>query len=258
VATYLPSENDPQYSVFEASYPKYRQSLEQRYPQVCRSCAPRVEKRIRDAGYAAKTDHLRRLMERSKAGGRLRGQRIIGWRDLIIASGGLAYWASIAGQVTWGIVAAAFDDANANAGTSMDNHSSTTLECIWDAVRLRPVCVSCLRSTLPYQELSLVLAACSLWWNNKLSEKLQSPGVRTTGWGDYFCLQVVLLAVKMSSWYFLQHPWTLGLSIQTFQAAHLFILILIIIVRFQSPRSLLMSTDEVLLERVCLEPDRSH
>ena len=65
LAEYLPDEDDPQYAKYEASADAYRAELEQRYPQVCDTCIGRVRDHIRAAGYAAKTDNLRRVLEQS-------------------------------------------------------------------------------------------------------------------------------------------------------------------------------------------------
>ncbi|KAG5914015.1 hypothetical protein E4U42_000730 [Claviceps africana] len=63
LAQYLPDDPaDPDYPELERNYYRYRRNLERRYPQVCSDCAERVEARIRKAGYTAKTDHLRRMM----------------------------------------------------------------------------------------------------------------------------------------------------------------------------------------------------
>ncbi|KIH90772.1 hypothetical protein SPBR_00155 [Sporothrix brasiliensis 5110] len=67
LAQYFPSDpNHPDTPELERKYFRFRQGLEQRYPQVCADCEPRVLDRIRDAGYTAKTDHLRRMVDYSR------------------------------------------------------------------------------------------------------------------------------------------------------------------------------------------------
>jgi hypothetical protein len=65
-ADYLPDEDDPEYARLEADWDRYRAELEGRYPQVCKHCKERVEGQLRNTGYMAKADHLRRIMERSE------------------------------------------------------------------------------------------------------------------------------------------------------------------------------------------------
>ncbi|KAJ2906970.1 hypothetical protein MKZ38_009833 [Zalerion maritima] len=48
------------------SFYRFKKSLESRYPQVCPSCLPKVDHALSQAGYRAKADHLRRMMDRSR------------------------------------------------------------------------------------------------------------------------------------------------------------------------------------------------
>ena len=57
----------PKYKEMERKYFEYRKNLEKRYPQVCEDCEPRVLERMKRAGRTAKTDYLRRLMDKSRA-----------------------------------------------------------------------------------------------------------------------------------------------------------------------------------------------
>ena len=67
LAQYFPDDpSDPQYPELEKNYYKFRRGLEKRYPQVCEQCEPRVLERLGQAGYAAKADHLRRMMDKSR------------------------------------------------------------------------------------------------------------------------------------------------------------------------------------------------
>ena len=66
LAEYLPDEDDPEYDKYTSSLDAYRRELEDRYPQVCQHCLPRVQDQIRAAGYAAKADNLRRMIDRSR------------------------------------------------------------------------------------------------------------------------------------------------------------------------------------------------
>src|SRR2546421_1613915 len=98
LSNYLPPPEDPAYPQYEASLPKYRQNLEDRYPPVCPKCESQVRERILQAGYYAKSDHLRRMMDRSRA---RQFANPWGWRSLVVRTGGLGYYMSIAGQVLW-------------------------------------------------------------------------------------------------------------------------------------------------------------
>ncbi|EFX06207.1 hypothetical protein CMQ_6528 [Grosmannia clavigera kw1407] len=67
LAQYFPPDPDhAEYAELECKYYHFRKGLEQRYPQVCSDCEPAVLERIRQAGYTAKTDHLRRMVNYSR------------------------------------------------------------------------------------------------------------------------------------------------------------------------------------------------
>ncbi|KAL6357379.1 hypothetical protein LRP88_07538 [Fusarium phalaenopsidis] len=102
LAQYLPDDpNHPDYPELERNYYRYRKGLEERYPQVCDECAERVEGQIRRAGYTAKTDHLRRMMEKS------RGRRADPGRNTALdwanSLGRGLWWGGLAMQMLWHI-----------------------------------------------------------------------------------------------------------------------------------------------------------
>ncbi|KAI0484451.1 Ima1 N-terminal domain-containing protein [Xylariaceae sp. FL0804] len=58
--------NNAEYAARERKYWALRRDLEKRYPQVCAECAPKVESKMHEASYTAQTDHLRRMMDRTR------------------------------------------------------------------------------------------------------------------------------------------------------------------------------------------------
>ncbi|EKD13821.1 hypothetical protein MBM_08022 [Drepanopeziza brunnea f. sp. 'multigermtubi' MB_m1] len=88
----------------ERAYFKWKRSLEKRYPQVCKDCEPQVLERMRRAGKTAKTDHLRRLMEKSRARRAAPPEGITNTR-IVIFIGRLLWYFGILGQLIWNITA---------------------------------------------------------------------------------------------------------------------------------------------------------
>lgn len=63
LAQYLPEDlSDPEYAERERNYWRFHRGLERRYPQVCADCEPKVNEKLDQAAYTAKTDHLRRML----------------------------------------------------------------------------------------------------------------------------------------------------------------------------------------------------
>ncbi|KKY27394.1 hypothetical protein UCDDS831_g00796 [Diplodia seriata] len=106
LAAYLPPPSDPNYKAFERSYPEYRRNLERRYPQVCVDCAPRVRERIEAAGYAAKTDYLKRLLQRPHREMDRRYWTGPMWQSTIVYWAGWFWWISIVIHFCWSLLGA--------------------------------------------------------------------------------------------------------------------------------------------------------
>lgn len=189
LAAYLPAPDDPRYAEFEASFPAHKASLEARYPQVCADCAPRVRERIRQAGYTAKTDHLRRMVERTKANPPQ--YRRWGWKEWLVVVARYAWWASIAGQVfvdvaglakTWVGYEVDLEDEISLLGCLLKEGGS--LECVY---------------YLPVNQVAekaLILGIATFWWNNKLFQKLHTPACRLVGLSEHIRLQLLVLVVR--------------------------------------------------------------
>ncbi|KAK2734995.1 hypothetical protein FQN55_002324 [Onygenales sp. PD_40] len=221
LASYLPPQSHPDYDQYEASYPAYRKSLEERYPQVCGNCEPRVRNRIRQAGYAAKSDHLRRMMEKSRGGRSNRRGQGFGWRSVLVSVGALSFWASIAGQLAWNLMGAMVMGREAE-DVEVDLSFSLVPLCFDQVLRRQTVLNGCPLVLAPYAGFALFLGILSIWWNPKLRDKAEGRGGRLTGMGEYYKVQIVVLAVRFVAWACLQDPSITGLNPGLAPAIHAF------------------------------------
>lgn len=226
LASYLPPPDDPRYGEYEASYSEYRRHLEERYPQVCADCAPRVNQRIRDATYAAKADYLKRMMEMSKLNDSVEKARSWSWRDLLILMGGLAWWVSVLSQFAWD-VSALLEVANREDRLRSEDSAPTLGTCISHAARGYRIPSSCLALITPRPEVALVLGFGSIWWNNKLRQKLHSRSGRLVGLGPYMQFQVLVLAIRAASWWVSRDSGQVRLSLEIERLLHMVMLLTI-------------------------------
>ena len=198
LASYLPAPTDPRYEEFERSLPAHKKSLEERYPQVCASCAPKVRERIRQAGYNAKTDHLRRMVERTKSQQSFR--RHWTWKEYLVSIAGYAWMVSVAGQLFWN----ATEMAKGGLGYAVDlEHGKTLRSCMAERPQHQTECLAYLPAN-EVARISLLLGLLSFWWNNRLFEKLHTPRARLVGLGDHIVRQLILLGVRAAAWLWLQ------------------------------------------------------
>ncbi|KAL4781879.1 Ima1 N-terminal domain-containing protein [Aspergillus varians] len=228
LASYFPPSDDSNYSAYEREYPKFRKNLEERYPQVCDKCEPRVKARIRQAGYEAKADHLRRMMDRSKAGKAARRARQWNWRSLLVFAGAICYWASISGQLVWDMTSVLpadeplrdLDDLPAFFSIASSIHETL------HAYRLPSHCPIDLE---PYAGLCIVAGILSLWWNPKLRLKVEGRGGRFMGLGEYYKVQLIVIVVRSAFWAVLRDPSSSGLDATLPPALHLFMILFTIL-----------------------------
>ncbi|QSS51409.1 DUF2349 superfamily domain-containing protein [Histoplasma capsulatum var. duboisii H88] len=219
LASYLPSPSHPDYEFYEVSYPAYRKSLEERYPQVCESCEPKVRDRIRQAGYAAKSDHLMRMMEKSRASRHTRQANRWSWRSMIVFAGAVCFWASVAGQLAWNLMGTM---VAGNAPQNLESDLSLRLVpfCVDRLWKHQPLFGECSSVLTPVAALALSLAILSIWWNPKLRLKVDGRGGRLTGLGEYYKAQIVVLVIRFVAWACLQDPSITGLNPKIAPAIH--------------------------------------
>ncbi|GAD93242.1 conserved hypothetical protein [Paecilomyces variotii No. 5] len=228
LASYFPATDDPAYAAYEREYPKFRQNLEERYPQVCQNCEPRIKERIRQAGYEAKSDHLRRMMERSKTGRAARKARNRNWRSVLVFAGALGYWASVAGQLAWSFMGSlSAKSMPSDSGDALNLSSFTT--CVTQSVLTRRVDGYCSSGLAHYAGLALLLGILSLWWNPKLRFKVEGRTGRFIGLGEYYKVQLIVLVLRSAFWAVLKDPSTSGLRADLPPALHAFMMVFTIL-----------------------------
>ncbi|KAH6639520.1 Ima1 N-terminal domain-containing protein [Boeremia exigua] len=201
LAEYLPDEDDPEYAAFAQSLDAYRSELEDRYPQVCADCLPRVQDQIRAAGYAAKADNLRRIIDRSREHSRTVHTTRQAWTLRLIALARCLYLASAGVGLLWHLRALAVDGHVADALVD-----SSWRPCLVDAVSAR-VHPSCVTSPAAWQLLqaSLLADAATVWWNPRLASKTNSITGRMRGLKSLWAIRLLVLTLRTACFVY----WTL-------------------------------------------------
>ncbi|ERF68653.1 hypothetical protein EPUS_09445 [Endocarpon pusillum Z07020] len=196
LANYLPPPEDPTYDQYEASYPEFRRRLEGRYPPLCVRCEPEARRRIQQAGYTAKSDHLRRLMERSRVR-RIHSQW--GWRSLVVTLGGCFFWMSILGQLAWNLISI-LEDPKPNSLQTTPRTVFTSLHCAAQLFTdLKPQS-GCAAAFAPLSFSAIVLGFLSSWWNPRWRHKLQGQEGRLVGLQEYYRMNTVVLLARLGFW----------------------------------------------------------
>ena len=191
LSQYLPDPDHPDHDRLEAALPDYKKGLEQRYPQCCAKCEPKVKAQLQQATYNARSDHLRRVLEKS------RQRRIAscwGWRSLLVNAAGLGYVVSLGVQVLWHFY-----------GSQVTTNSSTEQLRPADCLRQHAFPSQCLDTSEPFVGLALVLGLLCVWWNPKWHHKLRNSEGRLVNLHEYYLTQFLLLGLRFSAWILLFH-----------------------------------------------------
>ncbi|KAM0330955.1 hypothetical protein ACHAQA_003912 [Verticillium albo-atrum] len=193
LAQYLPDDLDDLDNIqLDKKYYNFRQGLEQRYPQTCAECEPKVQAQVHQAGYTARTDHLRRMMDRS----RQRRAAPKRWTalDTVDKLGRWLWLAGLAGQLLWHIAATA------------ETLSATTPGPLRDPDEVPSAWASSLRNianTLPNTSLLIRLSIwanlLSIWWNPKFVQVSRGFSKHIYGLSQWYMFQVLVLLVRFIS-----------------------------------------------------------
>jgi len=206
IAEYLPDDDDPEYDKYAAAYDGYRAELEDRYPQVCKKCEQRVNDQIRQAGYAAKADHLRRIMERSEQKRRaVQTTR----QSLTLKVISLAKWTYIVSffvQVLWHAFGTmmAPDERVWEEGDVPTPLVSTWDACLRQAAQEHSVDDWCVMSpdVTKIVFYALIADLLTIWWNPRLKDKTNSITGRMRGLKTLWAVRGAVLVLRGLSLYY--------------------------------------------------------
>lgn len=187
LAQYLPDDpSHPDYADLERKYYRYRKDLEKRYPQVCADCAKKVEQRINQAGYTAKTDHLRRMMEKSR--GRKVPKRMTSL-DMANAMGRWLWWGGFVIQMAWHLVNISYIlEIHKDGMYDPDDQSATQQITAW---------LSHLRAFLPAADTligwSIRAGFLAAWWNPHFVQMNRGFTRHLLGFTQWYCFQGLII-----------------------------------------------------------------
>lgn len=221
LATFYPEDDDTLNTEDDPNYEKYRRDLELRYPQVCETCEPRVKQQMRQAGYEAKADNLRRIMDRTREFKANQRARERGWQSSLVYLGSLCYWLSIGGQLVWDFTCA----VTLAPFVVALNPSSPALSAL---MRLT-VQVTELQSSLidpsSVARTALIMGCLSIWWNPKLRMKVVGSHGRLANLAEYYEIQLIFMLIRVIFWSLFKDPSASGIDALKCMAGHLFMML---------------------------------
>ncbi|KAK1573427.1 Ima1 N-terminal domain-containing protein [Colletotrichum navitas] len=191
LAQYLPDDPDhPDYAELERNMYKFRRRLEQRYPQICAQCEPKVQAQLDHAGYTARTDHLRRMMDRSRKN-RVAPKRLTPL-EFAAKVGKWLWLGGIACQYMWHVASLVIVfGRHVDEGPMRDPDAESTI-----AQRLSIALTLLLPSPERLIHWSLWANVVSVWWNPKFVQVFRGFSRHIIGLSHWYTFQGLILFTR--------------------------------------------------------------
>ncbi|KAL8872165.1 MAG: hypothetical protein Q9174_002156 [Haloplaca sp. 1 TL-2023] len=216
LAEYLPASDNPRYHEFERALPAYRRKMEDRFPQVCELCAPRVEDRIRESGYAAKADNVRRVMDRTRLGSRPRQWT---WKTFAVQLGAIGWFSALATYLSWHILEA-LPQHQVEEGLVDEDAMTLGMSSLIFGASGSWFTRSCNGVLQPLLAYAFGISIICCWWNPRMQYKQRGGLGRIVGSAEYYKLQLLILAARYLSWKLGAKDSPIAKDIQTLRAIH--------------------------------------
>ncbi|KAK7948592.1 uncharacterized protein PG986_009478 [Apiospora aurea] len=227
-------QSDPEYNDRIRAFRKWRADLEQRYPQVCATCEPKVQRQLNKASYTAKTDHLRRVMDRTRE--RRREVKKRGALDVLDSAGKLAWNIAFALEFCWhaSVLCALFVEDDEIAATTH-----------WLIAPLRNTCYYALMFSPDadrFIKWSISLGLASFAWNPRFKQTIRGFTSHIFGVGQWYTYQLVILFIRLTCLFVSQYNDSKGIPAASQLGAHLVIALLMFYVYTISGRVVRLDT----------------
>ncbi|OAA78587.1 hypothetical protein LEL_05410 [Akanthomyces lecanii RCEF 1005] len=191
LAQYLPDDpSDPDYEELDRNYYRYRRNLEKRYPQVCDECADKVQERIRQAGYTAKTDHLRRMMDKTR--GRKATQRT-SVLDVASSLGGWLWRGGLVAQLLWHLMHIIQALEHPDDGMRDPDDASIYAQ----ALAATKTALTWLPDSDALIRISIMAAILSIWWNPHFVQFTRGFTRHLLGFTRWYSFQGLIIFLRI-------------------------------------------------------------
>ncbi|KAI1210718.1 Ima1 N-terminal domain-containing protein [Annulohypoxylon truncatum] len=182
-------QRSAEYAAREKRYYALRRDLEKRYPQMCADCEPKVEKKLHEASYTAQTDHLRRMMDRTRLHRQEVKQR--GFLDVVDTLGKWSWHLGFALQLLWHIAMVwSLIISDPYVLSVADSRIVTALKGVHQLSYGR------LPQADQFMKWAITLGMCSLPWNPRFKQTIRGFTAHYLGFKHWYTYQLLILLVR--------------------------------------------------------------
>ncbi|KAH6657657.1 Ima1 N-terminal domain-containing protein [Truncatella angustata] len=207
--------NDPEYAIRTKGYRKWKNDLEARYPQVCAECEPKVEQQLQKASYTAKTDHMRRMINRTKERRhQARKQTTLDYVDL---AGKWSWHVAFVLQFMWHLTV---------LGALFIERDGQGLLENWAIALLRTACVfvlNMLPSSAVFLKWAINMSLVAFAWNPRFKQAIRGFTSHILGFRQWYTYQLVILLIRCACLFLSQYNDVNGIPAAQQIGAHLVI-----------------------------------
>ncbi|RYO96423.1 hypothetical protein DL764_007471 [Monosporascus ibericus] len=231
----------PEAVAAERKFWALRKDVEKRYPQVCADCEPKVEKRLRDASYTAQTDHLRRMMDRTRS--QRQGVKRRGILDVVDAVEKRIWHLGFILQFWWhaAVLFSIFQDYYSLA----DGNS-------WMSVMLRAARRAGFDKLPQGDQLirwAIHLSMFALPWNPRFKQTIRGFTTHIVGFKQWYMYQILILLIRFICLSVSLHSRSYGMPSTTMLGAQLVIGLLMIYVYQVAQKSIHTDTTPLFRQK---------
>lgn len=217
--------NDPEYAERMRAFRRWKSHFESMHPQVCTDCEPKVEAQLNKASYTAQTDHLRRMMDRTRA--RRREVKKRGVLDLLDVAGKWTWHFAFFLQLVWHALelCSLFVYFQEKKQSEQDGPED------WILGPLARICRFGLRVTPSSARLvrwTINVGFVSIAWNPRFKQTVRGFTSHILGLRQWYTYQLIILFIRCACLFVSQYNDTKAINPTSQLAAHLFISLLML------------------------------
>lgn len=165
-----------------------------RYPQCCADCEPKVREQLAKAAYTAKTDHLRRMLDRTAK------IRVVTTNSPVYYCQSVGKWlwsASLMFQLLWHV-------SLVSQGLAAQSRRTNDRSWVMLTARIVALFAGFLPSPDQLLKWSFWTSALSIWWNPRWVDTFKSNTKHLVGISNYYCYQALIFALKLAATFLIQ------------------------------------------------------
>ncbi|KAI1388219.1 Ima1 N-terminal domain-containing protein [Hypoxylon trugodes] len=227
-------QSGPEYLAREKKYWALRKDLEKRYPQMCAECEPKVEKKLHEASYTAQTDHLRRMMDRTRSQRKDVKKRDI--LDIFDYAGKWSWYLGFILQIAWhvAVIWPVFAQQYTLGGT--DSWIATALK------NVQQIGDIWLPPADRLMKWAINSGLCSLPWNPRFKQTIRGFTAHYLGFKQWYTYQLLILLVRYVGLSMAQYSSQKGLYVSAQLGAQIAIVIITAYIYHASGKSIRTDT----------------